>query len=330
MEKYILDGQYSKYLSMIGVHVGEALKKAEIPEDLFSHAKPTLDEESYYRFMEAVSEQITDPNLPIVIATADNIESFSPPIFAAYCSKNGRTCCERLSTYKKIIAPMRYDVMETSEGLRHEIGARREDLTIPSFLVESEMIFLINIIRTATKERICPIKIGMTDPVKAKEFSEYTGCKPHKSDSNYLLFKDEDMEKPFISYNESMWDFFEPELQKRLYEMEKDDSFASKVRSALTELLPAGDGTADGVAAKLGISKRTLQRKLLEEDTSFQKQLNSTRELLACNYLRNTDMSSEDIAFLLGYQELNSFLRAFSIWTGMSVGEYRKQNKRYM
>ena len=124
-----------------------------------------------------------------------------------------------------------------------------------------------------------------------------------------------------------MWDFFEPELQKRLYEMERDDSFAAKVRSALTELLPAGEGTAEEVAAKLGLSKRTLQRKLLDEDTSFQKQLNSTRELLACNYIRNTDMSSEDIAFLLGYQELNSFLRAFSIWTGMSVGEYRKQQK---
>lgn len=99
---------------------------------------------------------------------------------------------------------------------------------------------------------------------------------------------------------------------------------AAKVRSALTELLPGGGGTADGVAEKLGISKRTLQRKLAEEDTSFQKQLNGVRELLTKHYIKNTDMSTDDISFLLGYQELNSFLRAFSIWTGISVSEYKK------
>ena len=55
-----------------------------------------------------------------------------------------------------------------------------------------------------------------------------------------------------------------------------------------------------------------MQKRLYEEEeTSFQKQLNGTRELLAKNYLKNTDMSSDDIAFLLGYQEINSFLRAF-------------------
>lgn len=37
-----------------------------------------------------------------------------------------------------------------------------------------------------------------------------------------------------------MWNFFEPELQKSLYEMEKDDTYAAKVRSALTELIPEG------------------------------------------------------------------------------------------
>lgn len=79
-----------------------------------------------------------------------------------------------------------------------------------------------------------------------------------------------------------------------------------------------------GVPEKLGISKRTLQRKLTEEDTSFQKQLNGVRELLAKHYIKNTDMSMDDISFLLGYQELNSFLRAFSIWRGISVSEYKK------
>lgn len=75
---------------------------------------------------------------------------------------------------------------------------------------------------------------------------------------------------------------------------------------------------------KLGLSKRTLQRKLSEENTSFQKQLNNTREILAIHYINNTDMSTNDIAYLLGYSELNSFLRAFRIWAGKTIGSYKE------
>ena len=96
------------------------------------------------------------------------------------------------------------------------------------------------------------------------------------------------------------------------------------MRSALSELLPGGQCSIEDVADKLGLSRRTLQRKLAEEDTTFQKQLNSVRETLAIHYIRNTEMTSNDIAFLLGYAELNSFLRAFTVWTGMSISEYRK------
>ena len=125
-----------------------------------------------------------------------------------------------------------------------------------------------------------------------------------------------------------MWDYFKPELTKRLSELSVDDSTSARVRSILTELLPNGEFTIDDVAKKLGYSKQTLQRKLSSENTTFQKQLNSTREVLALNYLQNTDMTTSDIAYLLGYQEFNSFLRAFSIWKGMSIIEYReKMNK---
>ena len=50
-----------------------------------------------------------------------------------------------------------------------------------------------------------------------------------------------------------------------------------------------------------------------------------TREMLAIHYLRNTDISTNDIAFLLGYQEINSFLRAFAIWTGKNISEYKSE-----
>lgn len=50
------------------------------------------------------------------------------------------------------------------------------------------------------------------------------------------------------------------------------------------------------------------------------------RELLTKNYLLNTQLSSEDIAYLLGYQDLNSFFRAFSLWTGQTLTEFKQEN----
>lgn len=110
--------------------------------------------------------------------------------------------------------------------------------------------------------------------------------------------------------------------------MKEGDPAAMKVRSALTGLLPSGRTTIKDVASTLGISPRTLERRLAKENTTFQQQLNSTRELLAKHYIRNADMGSGDIAFLLGYQEPNSFLRAFTQWTGLSVSEYKNHHNK--
>ncbi len=210
MKHFLIDKNYGTYLSGMGFSMDEVLKKAMLSEDLFARQTPSLTAEEYFRFMGAIDALSPDEQTLIRLAASEGIEAFSPPIFAAYCSRN-----------------------------------------------------------------------------------------------------------------ESMWEFFEPELKRRLSMMETDDSCAARVRSALMELLPSGECTIDDVAKKLGYSKRSLQRKLQEEDTNFQKQLNHTRELLARTYLANNNMTTEDSAFLLGYQESGSFLRAFTVWTGQTVNEYR-------
>ncbi|MEM7443942.1 MAG: helix-turn-helix transcriptional regulator, partial [Pseudomonadota bacterium] len=72
------------------------------------------------------------------------------------------------------------------------------------------------------------------------------------------------------------------------------------------------------VAGRLAISARTLQRRLSEEGTSFQQELNGIREELARHYLTNSHYSSAEISFLLGYDDPNSFIRAFHAWTGQT------------
>ena len=70
-------------------------------------------------------------------------------------------------------------------------------------------------------------------------------------DENSITFSRKDLNEPFISFDDAMWNYFEPELAKRLAEVDVDDSVSARVRSALTELLPGGAGTIEDVAEKL-------------------------------------------------------------------------------
>lgn len=328
MNSFIIGGRYSSLLSSMGLPVREILIRSELPEDLFSRKNIRLTQEEYFRFMESIGEVMADESKLIKIATAEGIETFSPPIFAAFCSKNAQTCIERLAQYKKLIGPIIFLTRKEEKNFTIELTIKEKYNKIPLFLEVSEFVFLINLIRRATKGNIIPVKITLQNSIKSKELEKYFGCRIQKGDKSILALSLNDSLKPFVSENEVMWDYFEPELKRRLSELEVEDSFGARVRSSLIELLPIGCSSIEEVALKLGMSKRTLQRKLTEEKTTFQKQLNHTRELLAKNYIKNTDMVSDDIAFLLGYKDLNSFLRAFQIWTGMTITEYKKSLQR--
>ena len=325
MKHFLVDKNYGAYLTRMGLSVEEILKKAELPEDLFSRQSPCLSTEEYFRFMQAIDSLCEDKQIPIKLASSEGIETFSPPVFAAYCSKNALACLKRLAQFKPLIGALLYHIEETDDEVIVAILSADKELQLPEILIGIEFVFITRLIRKATKMNISPVSATATYKIINNAYTDFIGTPITVSDKNSLVFTKSDAMIPFISHNESMWEFFEPELSRRLSMMETGDTYAARVRSALMELLPSGECTLDDVAKKLGYSKRTIQRKLQEEDTNFQKQLNHTRELLAKTYLANTDMTAEDIAFLLGYREIGSFLRAFAIWTGKTVSEYRNE-----
>jgi len=93
---------------------------------------------------------------------------------------------------------------------------------------------------------------------------------------------------------------------------------------ALLQMLPSGLGSIEAIASHLAMSKRSLQRALSAEAANFQGILGATRAELARHYLSNSTLSSGEIAFLLGFQDGNSFVRAFTAWNGISPIRYRK------
>ncbi|MGH8455084.1 MAG: helix-turn-helix domain-containing protein, partial [Nevskiales bacterium] len=98
---------------------------------------------------------------------------------------------------------------------------------------------------------------------------------------------------------------------------------SEKVRAELITRLPAGEPSRADVATALHFSEKTLQRRLRDEDSSYQVILDETRRELAQQYLREGRVSVCEITFRLGFSDQSSFTRAFKRWTGRAPGEFR-------
>lgn len=84
---FMVDKKYLDAIADLGLNPYEVIKKAQISEDLFNRKYSTMTIDEYIRFMESMKELSKDDSIPIKMGSIENVETFSPPIFAAYCSK---------------------------------------------------------------------------------------------------------------------------------------------------------------------------------------------------------------------------------------------------
>ena len=108
-----------------------------------------------------------------------------------------------------------------------------------------------------------------------------------------------------------------------LQQLAAASGFVDDVRQVVRVRLAERDHSIEQVAAQLGMSARTLQRRLAEEDTSYAAVVDEVRLGTAKQALADPTNSLAEIAFLIGFEEQSSFSRAFKRWTGMSPSEHR-------
>ncbi|MBB5223430.1 AraC-like DNA-binding protein [Amaricoccus macauensis] len=99
----------------------------------------------------------------------------------------------------------------------------------------------------------------------------------------------------------------------------------SRVERMVLDALPKGVPTARQMAEAIGVSERTLARKLSAEGTSFSQVLDEIRRYMAMSYLDDPAFSLAQIAFLLGYADQSAFSNAFRRWTGQSPSRFRAE-----
>ena len=115
------------------------------------------------------------------------------------------------------------------------------------------------------------------------------------------------------------------QADKYLRSLNAGDNIAAQLKRRLADLMACGEANADAACRALKLSRRTLQRRLKAEKTSFQKVLQEVRRELSVRYLSDARLKGLDIAMLLGYSNISSFTTAFKSWYDMPPAEYRQK-----
>lgn len=327
--RFVITDGWQVLLADLGIDVDELAKRAELPSDLFSRKDASLSADEYFLMWRVLEDMFDEPAFALKMVKALNTGVFSPPAFAAYCSPDLNTALKRLQQFKRLVCPMRLDVDIKDATTCLTIGFLEQDLDVPQSLFGIETGFFVQLARLATEQHLVPLEVTTPFELPALEqYTDYFGVTPVLGDRISVTFSAEDAALPFLSENNEMWQFFEPGLRKCLSELDKEEGMSERVRSALLEMLPSGQATVGALSKRLAVSSRTLQRRLGEEGTSFKHILANVREELARHYITKSELPYTQISFLLGYEDPNSFFRAFNTWTGMTPATVRAQATR--
>ena len=143
---------------------------------------------------------------------------------------------------------------------------------------------------------------------------------------NQITLPVEALVSPLVTADASFTAMIEHYLQGVRVRDSNTPPLTAKVRRILGTALRNDDGGVDAIAHVLGLTSRSLQRRLKDEGSSFQDLRDEIRRELADRYLED-DLSISEISFLLGFSEPSAFFRAFKRWTGVTPIERRTQRR---
>ena len=193
--------------------------------------------------------------------------------------------------------------------------------------IEFWLVTLVRICRQVTDTRLAPrhLRIRHQRHETPAEMRSFFGCDVEfGAASDEIIFPAPVASLPIVGSDNHLNNLLLRYAEEALADRpQKRASLRSAVERVLPQLLPHAKGSASNVAQKLAISRRTLSRKLRDEDVAFAEILEDTRVALAKRYLAERDLPVSQIAWLLGYGEVSSFTHAFKRWTGMTPRQFR-------
>jgi AraC-like DNA-binding protein len=138
-----------------------------------------------------------------------------------------------------------------------------------------------------------------------------------------MVFEQTTLTLPMVNRNAQLLSVILPGLELAVAKERQPGALVDDVRVALSETMCGGRPAIATVARSLGMSARTMQRRLGELGTTYQSVLDDVRQRSARRLLANTDLGVGEIAFVLGFEEVNSFIRAFQAWEKTTPAKWR-------
>ncbi len=178
---------------------------------------------------------------------------------------------------------------------------------------------------------LAPVRLAFAHASDADpaEYARVLGMAPvFGAEAHLACFDAALLAMPVPNADAGMYPVLQQHAERLLKEREDErerHGIVAQVRACVIRNLAKDRVRLASIADELGLSQRTLQRKLAEAGASFQQVLDGARHALAQDYLRQRGLSLADIAFLLGYQEQSAFTHAFREWSGMNPGAWRER-----
>jgi len=192
--------------------------------------------------------------------------------------------------------------------------------------IEFFMISLVRLVRQLSGSNLFPDRVNIVHHRDRFDstFRKFFGCDvAFGSSMDEIAFPSTIQLMPLASADSFLHALLIAQCEQTHAHRQRPAALRVSVENEIVPLLPHGKAQAPQIARKLGMSQRTLARRLASEGLSFTAVLDGLRCDLAKHYLSEADLPITTIAWLLGYQELSAFTHAFKRWTGTTPKQAR-------
>ena len=307
------------------VDLSAVFRRANLPHSRFGGARPQATTAEFFAFWNAIEQLGASADIGLELGAEILSEYKDVATLAALNSASLGEGLEKFARYKRLVCPEKVSI-EASDGEVHlRFGWLRTDETPPSLVIDLLFAFIVSLARHGTTKPIRPRRIELTRPsVNEAMLSKHYGCELRfAAPQDSMVFDQATLALPMVNRDAQLFSVLLPGLELAMESDDPERSLVDDVRRALAEAMCGARPSITSLAKSLGMSSRTLQRRLGDLGASYQDLLNDVRRQSARRLLADTDYVTGEIAFLLGFEEVNSFVRAFHAWEGTSPAKWR-------
>jgi AraC-like DNA-binding protein len=316
-------------LEELGVRASQVLRRAGLPPGFGDRARVLVNTEELFALWRAVGEISTNPAIGLRLGTETRIERFHPIGLAALSTENFGSAIDQMARFKQLTCPEEIVQKKGDDEWSIQFRWLLADEVEPHVLIECCFAWVLSTARLGTGTRISPLRVEFVQSrAHVNSIERHFGCPVLcGAPRNAIVFRATDAHRPFVTRNAELLGILAPQFDEELKQENGHENFVDRVRIAIQQELAGRRPSIEEIADALHISSRTLQRRLQDQGCSFQRVLEEARHRLARHYLNNCLLELNEAAYLLGYEDANSFVRAFRTWEGVPPARWRENQR---